>query len=328
MFARWALSVTERHFGAERTDTHDVGFMYGQSSIAGWKALCSGSPAAGRLRVDFRTLDVPNSTRASVCAALRRSGIAAADQLLALARTNPVIGTVPTNSLGPVADTIVDSTMNIGILPWAASVTGNPRYLQVAARHAHEVARVLVRANGSTSQAAYFERRTGALLRVGTHQGLSNTSTWSRGESWAVYGFAQAGAQLHDRSLIAVSSRAAGYVASHLPAGGVPRWDYEAPAGAPLDVSAGVITAAGLERLAADCTATPATCSAPRWSAMARRMLTAALNYASPVPPFGLLRSQVLNEPGSGPGCWCNSGELIFGVSYALEALRLLRVSR
>jgi hypothetical protein len=53
-------------------------------------------------------------------------------------------------------------------------------------------------------------------------------------------------------------------------------------------------------------------------------MLRGVLRHASQTPPLGLLRSQVLNERGSGQGCWCNRGELMFGDTYALEALRLL----
>ena len=48
-------------------------------------------------------------------------------------------------------------------------------------------------------------------------------------------------------------------------------------------------------------------------------MLTAALGRASDRPPIGFLGSQVLNERGH--GCWCDGGELIFGLTYALEAL-------
>ena len=40
MFARWALAATLAHLGHERDDTHDVGFMYEQSSLAAYMALC------------------------------------------------------------------------------------------------------------------------------------------------------------------------------------------------------------------------------------------------------------------------------------------------
>ena len=49
-----------------------------------------------------------------------------------------------------------------------------------------------------------------------------------------MYGFAQAASDLHDRGLLRVALRAARYVATHLPAGGIPRWDYDAPPGAPV----------------------------------------------------------------------------------------------
>jgi hypothetical protein len=212
--------------------------------------------------------------------------------------------------------------MNIAILPWATRVTGNPAYARLASHHAHVVASLLVRPDGSTAQSVHFDRASGRVLLIHTHQGLSNSSTWSRGQAWAVYGFAQAASDLHDRGLLRVAERVATYVASHLPAGGIPLWDYDAPAGAPVDVSAGVITAAGLLHLAAACHAIPGVCTDPgRWVPLARRMLAAALTRASGQPPLGFLGSQVLNERGR--GCWCDGGELSFGLTYALEGLRL-----
>jgi unsaturated chondroitin disaccharide hydrolase len=311
MFAHWALQVTLRHLGDERTDSHDVGFMYGQSSLAGWRALCDGAAATTALL--------------AVCSSLRRSVVRAADELVALAGGNPGAGTIPMSAATPVADTIIDSTMNIAILPWASAVTGNPAYDRVASHHAHKVAQLLVRPDGSTAQAVYLDRASGRVINVGTHQGLSDTSTWARGQAWAVYGFAQASAALRDHGLLDIANRVAAYVARHLPPAGIPLWDYNAPPGAPVDISAGTITASGLIHLAAACRLLGGPCpAAAGFTLLAHRMLAAALMRASTVPPLGLLRSQVLNERGSGPRCWCNNGELIFGVTYALEALRLL----
>jgi unsaturated chondroitin disaccharide hydrolase len=251
---------------------------------------------------------------------LKDTSVAAADELLSLAATNPGSGTIPTNPTSPEGVTIIDSMMNIGILTWATRVTHDPVYARLASHHAHVVASMLVRPDGSTAQAVNFDRRTGQVLSIGTHQGLSAASTWSRGQGWAVYGFAQTAAALRDRQLLDVAQRAAGYVAAHLPAGGVPLWDYDAPAEAPLDVSAGVITAAGLLHLASACKQMPGVCVRPgRWVPLARRMLASALALASQAPPIGFLGPQALNEHHR--TCWCNHGELIFGVSYALEAV-------
>jgi unsaturated chondroitin disaccharide hydrolase len=309
VFERWALNATLHHFGQEHSGTHDVGFEYGESSLAAWLALCG--PAS-------------SSADPKTCARLKHSVLAAADQLRELAASNPGSGTIPTNATSPQADTIVDSMMNIAILPWASRVTGDPVYRRLASHHAHVVASLLVRRDGSTAQSVNFDRATGKVLLISTHQGLSDASTWSRGQGWAVYGFAQAASDLHDRGLLRVALRLARYVAAHLPAGAIPRWDYEAPAGAPVDVSAGVITAAGLFRLAAACKALPGACVVPgRWVALGRLMLAAALTRADRQPPLGFLGSQVLNERGR--GCWCDGGELSFGLTYALEALNLQR---
>ncbi len=307
-FRSWALEATLLHLGHEGRPVADVGFMYGQSSLLAYEALCRhGNPAA------------------ALCAKLEHSIVAAADGQLRLAATNAKAGTVPDSPGGRHATTIIDDTMNISILPWASRLTGDPRYAQLARRHAKRIAALLVRPDGSTIQAVNFNRRTGRVISKATHQGISERSTWSRGQAWGVYGFAIDGMQLHSRALLRVSERLAQYVAGHLPAGGVPRWDYDAPAGAPLDVSAGVITSAGLFHLASGCRAMPGACrrSASVWNALARRMLAAALAYVSPHPPLGFLGSQELNEHAQ--GCWCNGAELTFGLSYALDAVGLAR---
>ncbi len=313
MFARWALAATVAHFGLERTRTHDQGFMYGQSSLAAWRALC-------RFRAPAQ--------RPAVCPALEHSVLTAADTLVALAKTNPGAGTIPTNATSPDGETIIDSMMNLGILTWAARDTHRRGYARLAAHQAHVIGSLLVRQDGSTSQAVHFDRGTGTIVSIGTHQGLSETSTWSRGEAWGLYGFAQTAMDLHDRALLAIAQRIAQYVSHNLPDGGVPRWDYDAAPKAPVDVSAGTITAAGMFRLALACRRLPGVCSdATQWVTLGRTLLAASLTHASAQsPPIGYLGSQLLNRRHH--GCWCNGSELIFGVTYALDALELSQTVR
>jgi hypothetical protein len=323
MFSQWALAATIHHLGRERADTHDVGFMYGQSSLAAWRARCRGVLADARTNVTGSSAD--QSSRSALCTRLKDSVLAAANELLALAASNPGAGTIPTNDTSPNAETIVDSMMNIGILPWATRITGNRAYMQLALHQAHVIAALLVRPDGSTIQAVHFDRPSGRIAFIGTHQGIADTSTWSRGQAWAIYGFAQAAVELHDRGLLGVAQHLASYVSQHLPADGVPLWDYNAPPGSPVDVSAGVITAAGLLRLASACGQISGVCGSPEpWISLAREMLSAGLREAYGQPPIGFLSSQVLD--GRLPTC-CNGGELSFGLSYALEALKLERAA-
>jgi hypothetical protein len=309
VFTRWALDATVAHFGLERALTHDQGFMYGQSSLAAWRARCRFRDSASRPRI---------------CQRLVHSVLTAADTLVALANTNPGAGTIPTNATSPNGESIIDSMMNLGILTWASRYTHRRAYARLASHQAHVVGSLLVRQDGSSYQAVHFDRQTGKIVFIGTHQGLSDSSTWARGEGWGLYGFAQTAMDLHDRSLLAIAQRMGQYISQHLPDDGVPRWDYAAGSHARVDVSAGTITAAGMFRLALACHRLRGVCADPsQWVTLGRTMLARSLAYASARPPLGFLGSQVLNARHH--GCWCNGGELIFGLTYALEALNLER---
>ena len=76
----------------------------------------------------------------------------------------------------------------------------------------------------------------------GTHQGYCDDSTWARGQSWAVYGFAMAYRYERDTRFLEVARRAADYFIESLPADGVPYWDFELP-----DPGAGTPKEAGSE---------------------------------------------------------------------------------
>jgi unsaturated chondroitin disaccharide hydrolase len=309
MFERWARVATRGNFGAERADTHDLGFMYEQSSAQAYDHLC----AARR--------------QSRECGTYRRSAMTAANSLLRLAATNTAVGTIPTRAgtctgcaTAAESDTIVDSVMNLPLLYWATRVTGDPRYQAVAARHAHVVAADMVRADGSTWSSMHNRRSDGALIRFHTHQGYRDDSTWARGQAWAVYGFATAAAALRDASLLDTAERTTRFVMARLPTPAVSLYDYDAPRGAPHDVSAGVITAAGMYRLAAACEQLAATCNPAPADARryARKLLAASLADTGTRPPLGFLGDQVYGLGGA--SSWDDDAELIFGVDYALEA--------
>jgi hypothetical protein len=263
-----------------------------------------------------------------VCRRLKASALTAARSLVRLAATNAAAGMLPTRARGCAqgcsgpgqADTIVDSTMNVAILLWARDRTGDARFSEVASRSARRVAQLLVRPDGSTIQSVHVRRADGRVLLEHTHQGISASSTWARGQGWAVYGFAQTAAGLRDPGLLRVAERTAEYVAGHLPASAIPRWDYAAGQGAPSDVSAGVITAAGLFALARGCAGLPGACAhGERWAPLARRMLAAALGRARSAPPIGYLGDQVYDLHGH--SAWKRRAELVLGLHYALDAL-------
>jgi hypothetical protein len=306
-----ASQATINHFGFETTESHDLGFMYGESSVAGYERLCK-SPV---------TLE---------CNRYRTSGLLAAYTLTGLARTTgqgiiPLGARTCSDCRAGGAETIVDSMMNLPLLYWASRQTGNPKYNNLAKKHADWVAKNLERPDGSTFQAAKYPRKAKAPKLVKhTHQGLAWDSTWARGQAWSIYGFADAGLQFRSKAYLQLAERNARYVVRHLPAGGVPMWDYDAVEGAPLDVSAGVITAAGMFHLARACQQIENACrQTAYWATVAREILKHSLTHIRTIFPVGILGDQVYTLAGN--ETWDDDGELVFGLDYALEAIKLAR---
>jgi unsaturated chondroitin disaccharide hydrolase len=144
---------------------------------------------------------------------------------------------------------IVDSMMTLGPLQWGASNGGNPAWAGIASTHAATVTTNLVRMDGSTFQVADFNPTTGALMSRGTFSGFSDSSTWARGEAWALYGFVQAYQTWDNPAFLATAEEVASYFVDHSPANGIPPWDFGAPGTQPVDTSAAAIAADGLVML-------------------------------------------------------------------------------
>ena len=146
---------------------------------------------------------------------------------------------------------IIDSMMNIEILFWAARNGGDESLAETARTHAMTVARDLVRADGSTYHAADYDPELGVLVWQGTVQGLSDTSTWSRGQAWALYGFTATYRETGERFFLDTACSLADAFISRLPEDGVPYWDFDAPGGPfdSKDASAAAIAASGLLEL-------------------------------------------------------------------------------
>ena len=92
---------------------------------------------------------------------------------------------------------------------------------------------MLVRGDGSTAHEGIFDLATGEFLRQTTQQGFRGDSCWSRGLAWAMYGFAVSSEYSRDPRFLETAEACTDYYITHTPHGGVPPWDYNAPAGEP-----------------------------------------------------------------------------------------------
>jgi hypothetical protein len=151
---------------------------------------------------------------------------------------------------------IVDNMMNLEILFHAAAGGGPASLTQVGTTHALTSKTAHFRPDGSSYQIADFNRSTGALLTQGTYAGLADSSTWSRGHAWAIYGFTMSYRYTHDQRFLDHAAHISHFWTDspNMPADAVPYFDFDVPNHpevTPLrDASAGAIAADGLLELA------------------------------------------------------------------------------
>ncbi len=146
---------------------------------------------------------------------------------------------------------IIDCMMNLNLLYWASDFTGDPRFRKIAMAHADTAMRHFVREDGSCSHIVVFDPDTLAVRDIPAGQGYAPGSSWSRGQAWALYGFALSALHTGKQAYLETARRVAGYFISQVRGDWIPRCDFRQPAGDDLkDACAGAIAACGLLELA------------------------------------------------------------------------------
>lgn len=153
---------------------------------------------------------------------------------------------------------IVDSMMNIPLLYWASDTIGDPRFTYVAEDHADTIMAKTVRDDGSCNHIIVLDPANGDLLETPAGQGYAPGSSWSRGQAWALYGFALSYRHTGEERYLATAKRVASYFASQVAlTGDVALLDFRQPA-EPVywDALAGCIAACGMLEIARSCEGT------------------------------------------------------------------------
>lgn len=147
---------------------------------------------------------------------------------------------------------IIDSMFNIQLLYWASEVTQDPRFRMMADAHAHTVMKNHVRPDGSVAHIVVFDPETGEKKQTLGGQGFGVGSSWSRGQAWAIAGFADAYRHVKRPEYLATSKRVANYFLANIALTDfIPRIDFRAPAtAADTDTSAAAVAACGFLELA------------------------------------------------------------------------------
>ena len=149
---------------------------------------------------------------------------------------------------------IPDNMMNLELLEAVSKFTGDPRFDRIARSHATVTMRHHFRADGGTYHVLNYDQRPGflgAVREIRRGQGLGCETAWSRGQSWAIYGYTMMYRFTKDPAYLAFAQKVSDFAINHpnMPADGVPCWDYGAP-GEERDSSAASVMASGLLELA------------------------------------------------------------------------------
>ena len=146
---------------------------------------------------------------------------------------------------------IIDCMMNLPLLYLAEELTHDPRFGEIAVRHAHTAQKYFVREDGSCLHIAVFDPRTGAFLEERGGQGMAAGSMWTRGQAWALYGFTLSYLHTERGEFLQTACRVAENFCAHIPASGRIPTDFCQPAECPFeDSSAAAVAACGLLELA------------------------------------------------------------------------------
>ncbi|GJF00581.1 glycoside hydrolase family 88 protein [Phanerochaete sordida] len=165
-------------------------------------------------------------------------------------RFNPIVGCTRSWDTTDPTDfqVIIDNMMNLEVLFVSANLTGNHTLIDIATSHADHTAINHVRPDGSSFHVVDYNSTTGDVISRHTSQGYADNSTWSRGQAWGIYGFANMFHHTQNTSYLDVSRHMAQYFIEHIPDDGIVPWDFNAPLDPPrpADSSASMIAASGL----------------------------------------------------------------------------------
>ena len=212
------------------TDNHDVGFMIN----------CSFGNA---YRITGDTI--------------YRSALLNASRSL-MTRFHPVVGATRSwdthkNNRHWQFAVIIDNMMNMELLLRSAKEFNDPSFTAAAISHADRTIQHHFRPDHSSFHVVSYDTLTGLPHAKQTAQGYSDSSSWSRGQAWGLYGYTMMYRMTKEKRYLQQAQHIADYILRHpnLPADKIPYWDFNAPniPDAYRDASAGAIICSALIEL-------------------------------------------------------------------------------
>ena len=158
----------------------------------------------------------------------------------------------PSKFCGKTDDiTIIDTMMNLPLLYWASRELSDDRFARVAMSHADTTIKTHIREDGSVAHIVRHDRADGSVIETYGGQGYAVGSSWTRGQGWAIYGYALSHLHTGEKRYLDASRKVADYFISELSDDYLVPIDFRSPK-EPLyyDATASAIVACGLLELA------------------------------------------------------------------------------
>lgn len=124
---------------------------------------------------------------------------------------------------------IIDNMMNLELLLTGSKLFDCDSLMQIACTHANTTIKNHFREDYSSYHLVDYIAETGEIDHKQTVQGFANESSWSRGQSWGLYGFAMIYDKTGIESYLTQAENIARYLLPLIPEDGVPYWDFNAP---------------------------------------------------------------------------------------------------
>ncbi len=284
---------------AKDGNTHDIGFLFWSSAVPLFT-----------LTGDTHYADV------ALCAADRlRSRLVTTDQG----------GYI--SSWGPLSDprgrrsSAIDTMANLSLLYWAADYADDGSSRLAGEAHARTTRGSFIRPDNSTYHAVEYDLPSGTRQRGFTFQGHGDESAWSRGQAWAIYGYAATADATGKLEYLALAEQLAAYYAARLGEHAIPFWDFDDPAipNAPRDSATAAIIASAYLNMA---DLHPDSGRAAYWRQEAEKTLRALCEHYLARDPAH--RGILLHGCYSKPHNIGTDSAVLFGDYYFAEALTRL----
>lgn len=171
-------------------------------------------------------------------------------------RYNSTVGAIKSWDFGADRWTfpvIIDNMMNLELMFETAILTGNNSYYDMAYSHAERTLENHFRDDNSSYHVVDYDPNTGEIIKKLTHQGISDESSWARGQAWGLYGFTMAYRYTQDEKFLEQANDVYDFLFQHpnIPEDKIFYWDFDDPTipDGPRDASAAAIVASALFEL-------------------------------------------------------------------------------